>query len=98
MLAKTKIEKILKKLRQSVNISPKRQVPPNIFNANMFFSSRGYLGGLKKKMLTWKVGGGCTGDMLAHGLILMRKYTIFGRVRGNILPLKALYRVVLEQM
>jgi hypothetical protein len=31
------------------------------------------------------------GVMLAHGLILMRKYyAIFGRVRGNILPLEAL--------
>jgi hypothetical protein len=35
--------------------------------------------------------------MLVHGLILMRKYyAIFDRVRGNILPLEALYRVVLE--
>jgi hypothetical protein len=31
--------------------------------------------------------------------ILMRKYyAIFGRVRGNILPLEALYRVVLEHI
>ena len=40
MLAKTKIEKnekILKKLRQGVNISLNRQVPPKIFNVNMFF-------------------------------------------------------------
>ena len=49
-------------------------------------------------MLTWKMGG-ARGVMLAHGLILMRKYyAIFGRVRGNILPLEALYRVVLEQI
>ena len=50
MLAKTKIEKnqkILKKLRQGVNISLERQVRLNIFNVNMFFSSRGYLGGLQ---------------------------------------------------
>jgi len=39
-------------------------------------------------------GGGVRGAMLAHGLILMRKYyAIFGRVSGNILPLEALYRV-----
>ena len=32
-------------------------------------------------------GGGARGIMLAHGLILKRKYyEIFGRVRGNILP------------
>ena len=49
-------------------------------------------------MLTLKVGG-CTLVMLAHELILMRKYyAIFGRVTGNMLPLKALYRVVLEQI
>ena len=49
-------------------------------------------------MLTWKMGG-ARGVMLAHGLILMRKYyAIFGRVTDNILPLEALYRVVLEQM
>ena len=38
--AKTKIEKIqkiLKKLRQGVNINLKRQIRPNIFNVNMFF-------------------------------------------------------------
>jgi hypothetical protein len=37
---KTKIEKnqkILKKLRQGVNISLKRQVRSTIFNVNMFF-------------------------------------------------------------
>ena len=47
MLAKTKIEKnkkILKKLRQGVNISLERQVRPNIFNV---ISSRGYIGGLQ---------------------------------------------------
>ena len=44
-------------------------------------------------------GGGVQGAMLAHGLILMRKYyAIFGRARGNILPLEALYRVVLEHI
>jgi hypothetical protein len=49
-------------------------------------------------MLIWKVGG-ARGVMLGHGLILMRKYyAIFGRVRGNILSLEALYRVVLEHM
>jgi hypothetical protein len=49
-------------------------------------------------MLTWKVGA-ARGVMLAHGQILMRKYyAIFGMVRGNILPLEALYRVVLEQI
>jgi hypothetical protein len=40
MLTKTNIEqnqKILKKLRQGVNISLKRQVRPNIFNVNMFY-------------------------------------------------------------
>ena len=38
MLAKTKIQKnqkIIKKLRQGVNIGLKRQVCPNIFNVNM---------------------------------------------------------------
>jgi hypothetical protein len=46
-------------------------------------------------MLTWKVGDARV--MLAHGLIQIRKYyAIFGRERGNILPLEALYRVVLE--
>ena len=49
-------------------------------------------------MLIWKVVG-ARGAMLAHGLILIRNYyAIFGRVRGNILPLEALYRVVLEQI
>ena len=43
-------------------------------------------------------GGGHTGVMLAHALILMRIYAIFDRVRGNILPLEALYRVVLEHI
>ena len=43
--------------------------------------------------------GDARGVMLAHGLILMRKYyAIFGRVMGNILPLEALYKVVLEQI
>ena len=40
MLAKIKIEKnlkILKKLRQGVNISLKQQVCPKIFNVSMFF-------------------------------------------------------------
>ena len=38
MLAKTKKnQKILKKLRQGVNISLKRQVRPKILNVNMFF-------------------------------------------------------------
>jgi hypothetical protein len=40
MRAKTKIEqnqKILKKLRQGVNNSFKRQIRPKIFNVNMFF-------------------------------------------------------------
>jgi len=40
MLAKTRIEKnqkILKKLRQGVNISLKRQVRPKILSVNMFF-------------------------------------------------------------
>ena len=40
MLAKTKIEKnqkILKKLRQGVNINLKWQVRPKIFNVDMFF-------------------------------------------------------------
>jgi hypothetical protein len=40
MLAKTKIEKnqkILKQLREGVNISLKRQVRPKIFNVNMLF-------------------------------------------------------------
>jgi hypothetical protein len=37
-------------------------------------------------------GGGAREVMLAHGLILMRKYyAIFGRIRGNILPLKGSY-------
>ena len=62
MLAKTNIEKnqkLLKKLRQGVNISLKRQVRATIFNVNMFFSSRGYIGGLKKYVNM--EGGGCTG-------------------------------------
>jgi hypothetical protein len=49
-------------------------------------------------MLTWKVGSERR-VMLAHGLILMRKYyAIFGRVKGNILPLETLYREVIEQI
>jgi hypothetical protein len=49
-------------------------------------------------MLTWKVGA-ARGIMIADGQILMRKYyAIFGRVRGNMLPLEALYRLVLEQI
>jgi hypothetical protein len=38
-----------------------------IFNINMFFSSRGYIGGLKK--YANMEGGGARGDKLAHGLI-----------------------------
>ena len=70
MLAKTKIEKnqkILKKLRQGVNISLERQVRPNIFNVNMFFSSRGYIGGLQNICCHGRWGGG---GMLAHGLMV----------------------------
>jgi uncharacterized protein YjhX (UPF0386 family) len=40
MLVKTNIknnQKILKKLRQGVNISLKRQIRPTIINVNMFF-------------------------------------------------------------
>ena len=49
-------------------------------------------------MLTWKVGG-TRGVLLVHGPILIRKYyAIFDRVWANILPLEALYRVVLEQI
>ena len=57
MLAKTNIEtnkKILKKLPQGVQISLKRQVRPNIFNDYMFFSSRGYIGGLRADHQSYK--------------------------------------------
>jgi hypothetical protein len=49
-------------------------------------------------MLIWNVGD-ASGIMLTHGLILMRTYyAIFDRVRGNILQLEALCRVVLENI
>jgi hypothetical protein len=45
------------------------------------------------------VWGVARGFILAHGLILMIKYyAIFDRVMGNIMPLEALYKVVLEHI
>jgi hypothetical protein len=35
---------------------------------------------------------------LRHRQLMRKYYAIFGRVMGNILPLEALYRVVLEQI
>jgi hypothetical protein len=70
-----KIKKIMKNLRQGVNISLKRQVRPNIFNVNMLtcvlFFKRIYKR-TYKNMLTWKVGEVARGVMLAHGLITIK--------------------------
>ena len=50
---------MLKKLRQDVNISLKRQVRPKIFNVDMFFSSRGQED--LKKYANMESGWGFTG-------------------------------------